>query len=272
MSQLDVEWVAFRAGLKPALRLNASAAEAPAMAARYRATGAHVAEAAGSVKSAAERRVLLYVAHSREAAEALRAAEAPTLQGEGVCEREQSIRCARRTGELLGYPRCCVEAFCARMQRGIGRLGDGGQAAELYVAAAEAWRDRPQPWLNNLRRPERCQLVSFEPCGYDCAAALAQAGRCRLAAQAIDAEGTRELERALGEPVAIAASGARAIVTLAEGRIVHAVAAAGAAGGSVEDRALGEQLLWTVVSAAGVVPCGDGPPVVVCDFSRVVPS
>jgi hypothetical protein len=268
LSQLDVEWVAFRAGLKPALRLSASASEATAMAARYRAAGAHVVEAAGWVKTAAELRVLLYVAATRDAAQALQAAEAPTLQGEGVCGREQSVRCARRVGELLGYPRCCVEAFCARMQRGIGRLRDGRRAVEPYVAAVEAWRERPHPWLNNLRRPERVQLVSFEPCAYDCAAALEQAGRCHGAAHSFDPPGVRQLERELAAPVAIAASGARALVVLAGGRIVNGRGAEGDARTAGEGGALAEQLLGAAVSAAGVVPHGDGPPVLVCDFSR----
>jgi hypothetical protein len=267
MSRLDVEWVAFRAGLKPALRLSARPSEAAVMAARFRAAGAAVVEARGWFKTAAERRVLLYVARAHDAADAVREAEAPTLQGEAVCPQERSIQCALRVGELLGYPHCCVAAFCARMERGVGRLADGHLAAELYVAAAEAWRARSSPWLNNLRRPEHLELVSFEPCAYDCPAALEWAGRCCAALRASDPVDAHELELALSQPVAIAPSGARALVELRQGRIVRATAPRRDRPPSCDDEALARALFAATVDATGRVAAGEGSPVVVCNFA-----
>jgi hypothetical protein len=269
MSRLDVEWIALRAGLKPALRLSARHGEAAGMAARFRAAGLCVVEAPGWIQSLRRDGALLYVAPRRDVAEALRDAEAPTLRGEGVCPRDVSIQCASRVGELLGYPACCVAAFCARMARGVGRCGDGRTATELYVAALEAWRELPHPWLNNLRRPEHLGLVSFEPCAYDCAAALEWACRCRQALRAVDAPATEQLERALAVPVAVAASGARALVELRHGRVAHAGAPAREEPPSRQDVALARELGGADVDEAGRVAARAWSPVIVCDFSRV---
>jgi hypothetical protein len=153
------------------------------------------------------------------------------------------------------------------MARGVGRLGDGRMAAELYVAASEAWRARSSPWLNNLRRPEHLELVSFEPCAYDCAAALEWAGRCCSAVRAVDPVAAHELELGLGEPVAIAPSGARALVELRQGHIVHASAPGADRPPSGDDQGLAGALVGATVDATGRVAARDGPPVVVCDFS-----
>lgn len=78
-------------------------------------------------------------------------------------------------GELLGYPRCCVDAFCALERRWPNRLP---------IAAAASRTRRFASRLNNLAL-DRFAWIAHFPCRYDCAASL---GLADAAADALAAE------------------------------------------------------------------------------------
>lgn len=107
-------------------------------------------------------RVELYI--SRDAAVARRAAE---IQARAPTEALAEM------GELLGYPRCCVEAFAAQPDR-------SNNSWNRYATEARTVGRGPWPWeLNNFL----VMLLPYFPCRYDCPHALEQA-RATLAEMA----------------------------------------------------------------------------------------
>jgi hypothetical protein len=102
----------------------------------------------------------------------------------------RSGKVTRRLGALLGYPACCVEAFCA-----LGRVPDNATP----IAAAAARSVRFDPLLDNVSL-SICHLIGWFPCRYDCpaSAAVAQSVLAGLAEQ--DADGARTLHRYLAMP------------------------------------------------------------------------
>lgn len=91
-------------------------------------------------------------------------------------------------GELLGYPACCVSAFCAQEQRWPNRL-------PIQASAARSRRFLPR--LNNLAL-DRFAWIAWFPCRYDCGASA----RLADAAAAHLAEREPELVAALDELLA----------------------------------------------------------------------
>ncbi|MCC6528034.1 MAG: hypothetical protein IT373_35635 [Polyangiaceae bacterium] len=83
-----------------------------------------------------------------------------------ACDLAKTDAADRELGRLLGYPRCCVEAFVA--------LPPGRQNTELHAAAWAATRGRPEPRLNGLDLAV-FHYVSWFPCAFDCPLALAYA-------------------------------------------------------------------------------------------------
>lgn len=217
---VDVEWVAFATGLKPALRRAVSTQDVDASEARLRAQGAPVVLRSEVRPVGGRDVVVLYAARRREDAGALRELEA------AVGEGPEAAPLHREIGRRLGFPRCCTEAFCERVARGVDRLAPGGPDgfAEDYAAARDAWVPRPESWVNNLWMAARAQLVSFYPCRYDCPVAVgyARALHERVAARAPSA--AAEVLRLLRRALVIAPGGARVAVTLEGGRVLAAEA------------------------------------------------
>jgi hypothetical protein len=114
---------------------------------------------------------VLYIARKPEQAEELARAEAPVLPG-GPPRRpdEEVVAAHTRFGALLGFPPCCVAAFCARLQRGVTRRADGRMAHEDFVAAEDAAARTAAPLgrLNNLLPDRTARLIAFYPCRFDC--------------------------------------------------------------------------------------------------------
>ncbi|MEC9071077.1 MAG: hypothetical protein VX938_01805, partial [Myxococcota bacterium] len=127
-----------------------------------------------------ERRAL-YVAKSLEEAERAR-----TLDRMAADDADHD---ARELGRLLGYPDCCVEAFCALERRWPNRLP--------ILAAAER-TERFEPRLNNLAL-DRFAWIAHFPCRYDCVESLALAN---AAAESLSAR-SPELVAALDELLAL---------------------------------------------------------------------
>ncbi len=217
---IDTEWVAFLAGRKPALRRTVDASQAEALEARLRAAGACVVRAPEAAVFGGRAQVVVYAAKTMAEAEALREAEATLLPGTSAYVSGAmggQLARHREVGARLGFPACCVEAFCRRLTRGVDTLADGSARglAEDYVAVRDAWVARADARLNHLLFRARVQLVSFYPCRYDCAEAIAYADGVLAAVRARHGDNAaREIVTALARPVVIAPDGARAWVDL----------------------------------------------------------
>lgn len=253
---VDVEFAAFRAGVKPTIRRTVEPSQAEALAARWRSQGVAV-ETAGHLSPMGGRDVaVLYLGHSGDEARALREAEAPVLLGSptylgGGGEAVQAQH--RALGRALGFPDCCVAAFCARLSRGVDTLGAHRGLAEDYVAAREAWVSEGDARLNTLLMRAKAHVVSFYPCRYDCSAARAVAAATLDAVRVhYGAASAAELVAFLARPVVIAPDGARAVVSFDGARI----AAAEVSTGDVRDRALAEGLVNASVGDDGAVSAG----------------
>lgn len=153
-----------------------------------------------------EAQTVLYVSRDLARAEQLRDAEAGVLPGGPVRPPTAEVLAAHRVlGAGLGYPPCCVDAFLARLARGVTRARDGGEAHEDFVAAEDA-ASRTGVFhgrLNHLRFHEQVKVVSFYPCRYDCPEALALAGRLHDLVRARDPAAAEALARRLAEPLAV---------------------------------------------------------------------
>ncbi len=112
MARMDVEWVAYTAGLKPAIRRTVDPARAEEVAARLRASGAVVLRSRETAVFGSREEAVLYVAPTARDAEALRDAEASVLPGRVTAADIPGAH--RAVGRALGFPACCVDAFCAR--------------------------------------------------------------------------------------------------------------------------------------------------------------
>lgn len=90
---------------------------------------------------------------------------------------------AKELGALLGYPPCCVEAFCALPRRWPNR----------YPIAASMGRTNTfEPRLNNVAL-DRFAWIAWFPCRYDCEASLTLAN---AAAEALSQTHVAEMARA----------------------------------------------------------------------------
>ncbi|MEB2312583.1 MAG: hypothetical protein OZ921_04865 [Sorangiineae bacterium] len=272
--RIDVEWCAFRAGLKPALRLSAAPDEADAIAARYRAGGAWIAM---SEPVALRERVtrLVYVAGTERGAALLVQLERRLLNAPSRrAQREASLE----LGYRLGYPRCCVEGFVYRNHgppsSALASLLARRLGHDAYKGARDAWVARPLPRLNVLFMPARRGYLSFDPCRYDCELARALAERTADAVAAEAPAAVAEIDAELACAAAISASGARARVVLERGpkrrlRVAHAEAPRDLDGvASDADARFARALVAREVGRRGLVLGGwsFSPPVVV-DFA-----
>lgn len=213
MADVDVETIAVLAGLKPALRRAVDPAGEERARQALSRHGLTVLRAARLATFGAREVVVLYAARTEADAAALREAEAPVLPG--VPRVGDGGAAHLEVGRRLGFPPCCVEAFCARLSRGVDTLPDGTRhLAEDYVALRAAWVAAPDPRLNPLCMPIRRQLVSHYPCRYDCAPSsrYAAALAAELTARAPDAAAALLAE--LARSVAVAPDGSRARVEL----------------------------------------------------------
>ncbi len=258
--RVDVEWEAFSQNAKPAIRRTVDPAQADALERRWRSQGAAVARARNLSPMGGRDVAVLYLARTQSLADALRDAEEPVLPGSPTYAPgggEPAVAAHRAVGRALGFPACCVEAFCTRLSRGVDALGPHRGLSEDYVAAREAWVPRPDARLNPLLMRARVQVVSFYACRYDCPAALAHAGAVLAAVAARHGEGTsRAIVAALARPVLIDPRGARATAVI-EGDVVSR---AEPVTDDPRDRALAERLTGARINETGAAGEGSDPP------------
>lgn len=249
----DTERYAVLAGVKPALRRSAPWGRGDALEASLRGAGLAVSRAPAPVDFGHGPSALVYASRDPARARALRDLEVASLAVREAHPR-QAARDNRAIGLSLGYPGCCVDAFCERL---IARRPDG---APTWVAARAAWTPRPRSRLNNLVAATEPVLVTFEPCSYACGAALAYADAVAAALAAVDEASLARLDDALDDDVAVHRSGAVFHVTLSatEPRVVRA--ACDRRGGS----ARAASLVGEAMGPDGRV----GDDVLVLDFAR----
>lgn len=209
--RIDVEWLAFTAGLKPAIRISADESSAPSIVDRFSGAGASVITCRGFMGEAREAHVLIYVATSVAAAERLRDIEAPLLKPDKNRPGKLEVDSTRELGLGLGYPPCCVDAFTDRLAR-RPLFRDPSDPVDDYAAARAAWVARPDPKLNTLLLPIHARLITFEPCSYRCSHAIAFADGVLELALRHDRPAGLALLGLLGRDVVIATDGTRAVV------------------------------------------------------------
>jgi hypothetical protein len=253
VARLDVEWLAFSAGLKPAVRRTVAPARADEIVARFTREGAVVLRASRTAVLGGREQVVLYAARSHDLAAALRDAESSVLPGHAP--EGDALAAHRAVGALLGFPVCCVEAFCARLARGVDRLVDGGPGgyAEDYVASRAAWVSAPDARVNPLLMRAGAQLVSFYPCRFDCPRAVALAEALRAVVAVRDAGAARGLMATLSRAVVVASDGARAQVVVEAGTVVRAAAPTREGVADARDVALAGALVGARVGEDGAV-------------------
>jgi hypothetical protein len=209
----DPEWIALEAGLKPAVRIALRDGDAQKLAAGLASRGAAVVLGHARVQfEGRERETVLYVARRRDDAEALRDAESRAL---GVESDRVRLDAHREMGRLLGYPRCCVDAFLE-----VAATFDAPDAANarecedvLHARGAiSRTRGLAHARVNPLLLSSRMRLVTFYPCRYDCTFAVAYANALHAAIARKDARAASELDRVLACEIALASHGARALI------------------------------------------------------------
>jgi hypothetical protein len=175
--KIDTEWLAFRRGLRPAIRIAVGQDWVDKVAKRFRNMGAKVERSDDQVEIDGRTQWVLYLSRQTETAQQLKANEAPLFFDADQLSVDEKCDRHRVMGQHLGFPACCVESYCVWTARGVGRLSADSDimASETYIAAREAWIPQPSPLLNDLFTTQRVRLISFYPCRYDCAVALALA-------------------------------------------------------------------------------------------------
>lgn len=211
--RIDVEWLAMRAGLKPANRITVSPDHAEQVTARLHRDGMTVERGARPIEFPGRPpSLILYASPDPARARALVDVEAPLLPPDGARLRiDDAVPLHTRLGALLGFPACCVDEFCVRLRRGITRRLRGGDAHEDFVAA-ECAADASQRFLGVLSDlvPDRhVRIVTFYPCRYDCTAAAEYATAVLDAAVKFAPAAAATLRAALGGAHSISTNGSR---------------------------------------------------------------
>jgi hypothetical protein len=222
--RLDIEWIAIKAGLKPANRITIAPERAGDVETRARSEGFAVERGARLVEFPGRPpSMILYVSPDAARARELVEVEEPLLrpEGEGL-PVDEAVPLHARLGALLGFPSCCVDEFGVRLRRGVTRRIDGRIAHEDFVAAECAKRASQQFFgrLNDLSPDRHSRIVTFYPCRYDCRAASTYAAGVFNAAVRVDRGAAAALRDALLGTMTIAADGARGAEAIAGGDVL----------------------------------------------------
>lgn len=212
----DAERWAVVAGVKPALRRTVGRDEADAVMRRLERDGLRCARLGRATWLEGGGRDIVYAAREAITAVELRELEAALLSEiDARIDPARNAALNRELGARLGYPGCCVDAFCDRLRR----LGDGAVGSPRYEAARDAWVARPSARLNDQLRAEGLSLVSFEPCRYDCEAARGVADRVAGALADVHAPSLAAIDELLRRDVVVEPGGAVAWARVSEGRV-----------------------------------------------------
>ncbi|MDP6943581.1 MAG: hypothetical protein QF464_05480 [Myxococcota bacterium] len=128
-------------------------------------------------------RCAVYISRDADLAERAR-----TLDRMAEASREADS--AVELGGLLGYPDCCIEAFCALPQRWPNRHP---------IVAAMARTKTFEPRLNNVAL-DRFAWIAWFPCRYDCEASLGIADAAAASLDEAIPDQVVAADAALGQP------------------------------------------------------------------------
>jgi hypothetical protein len=206
--ELDCERTAFELGLKPAFRQLIDPRDAPWAAMMAVRGGAAVC---GQIGGFAHGSAVLMVAHTPAEARAMLDAEFAQFER----DEARKLAGARELGRRLGYPTCCVEAFV----HSVETSASDPEIDDNWRRLDAAWVARPNPRINSMLFGELLQLISFDPCHFDCpnAGAIASALFERLTEMAPVA--AEALAAQLARPVVIDERDRRAWVEIEAGYI-----------------------------------------------------
>jgi hypothetical protein len=157
-------------------------------------------------------RAIVYIARTPAAARALRGHERSILPGRGVRHLgPDELAAHRRLGAALGFPACCIDAYLARVARGVTTTAAGEHAHEDYVAAAEAAAASATliPWVNMFPLGDAATWLSHVPCRFDCEASVTYAAGVSEAFARRDPAAAADIDRQLSRDVGILRDGAR---------------------------------------------------------------
>lgn len=270
-TRVDTELEALLAGIKPVIRLSTEAEDEVAFIDRYRRFGLVACSADGTFINEdgthSRRLRLIYVARNLEVAERVRAVEAKTF----VAYSDLEVRASeyRDLGVALGYPRCCVDAYVDRVVLDPESEMGGKDLTEPYVVARGAYSEAPAWQLNHLLFETGSALVSFTPCSYRCANAMAYATAVLDRARSVSPLAEPSLRKRLAVDLVVDRRGARVPVKIEGSKIVGAQPRRTKTGALVH--ALDEALARAIVGeeiAAGRVPNGDANPPIVLRFRQ----
>jgi hypothetical protein len=204
----DLQWLAVRAGLKPACRQVFPAATLPGVIARAEAAGLHVAclpaaeylaQWTDADPSIAPDDTLAFIGATAAAARAALEAERSLARSSLVALNTGGGRLRRlllllRTqmgdrslGRALGYPSCCVKFFVPRVAYAI---------PDLLFAALERTNGQASLLLNNIELTRA--LIPHYVCRYDCARSIKYAGALLRELERVDPRAAAALARSLG--------------------------------------------------------------------------
>lgn len=219
--RIDTELQAVLCGVKPAIRLSTEAGDEQAIAQRYAQYGLHavIADGAfvGDEGSNSRRMRLIYVARTMAAAEALREIEAKIV---GPSSTDGDAY--RALGRALGYPPCCVDHFVSDVVLDDNGAMRSPHPAEAWLSARTLRAGRAAWQLNYLLFDVGEALISFTPCRAACPAALAYANRVAEQLERVSPGCLERLRARVAVDVVVDAHGARALVEVADDRIVSA--------------------------------------------------
>jgi hypothetical protein len=236
-TRVDTELEAVLAGIKPVMRLSTEGADEAAFIERYRRFGLSACAADGifiNLDGTHSRKLrLLYIAKTPEIAERVRAVEAKTF----VPYTDLRARAEeyRELGIALGYPRCCVDAYVARVVLDPDSEMGGAALTEPYVVARGAYHRAPAWELDHLLFETGSALVSFTPCSYRCPSALEYARRVLARVREVSPLAEPALLRRLAVDLVVDRFGARVPVVI-EGDVVTSARARRAPDGSFVNR------------------------------------
>jgi hypothetical protein len=248
---IPIEWLAVRAGVKPAARqVPHGAVVGDELVAAAERQGLHAMRVEApeyvgdfATDGGAGCRTILYVGATPEAARAARDAEREMI---AAVRRAQPVTSALNAalGRALGYPECCIAAFAPQCDLPNAAL----RFEALRRTGASAFA------LLNDVDPRR-SLVSHFVCRYDCAASLQYARAVLDAMAAVDAARADELSGDLAGVIVLFRDGGALRLGAAQaagaGRWVYGSA-------TVHGNPVGHERWYDVLADADEVAIGRG--------------
>ena len=277
-NRIDPEWLGLKANLRPAIRLTVEPSWVEEVSKVFTKMDATVLQSEGPVVIDHRTVRILYIGKDEAVLNELRTAEWPLFDHPEKLTVQDKIDRHLIIGRCLGFPSCCVEAFCEWSGRGVGSLEVGGPivASEPYVSAYEARVPNPNPLLNDQLEQMRLRLITFSPCTYDCQEAGSFAQKLLKAIEEFHgAEAAENLVAQLSRPTAIGKHGQRAWIQTSSSTprtIIEAEALPGPEGRPPDSRDVNfaKALKGQPIDSDGFVEDGESP-ATLCLFFEPAP-